>query len=441
MTTADVYTLRYDQSVGVLFAAVGVASLAAKIGLLLVGAGAMVDAVTGGSISSYWAILAITVLFVTYGMAGGLGAAIVTDFVQGIMTVVFSFLLLPFVLQATGGMDGVRATLTAHNPELLNLMVPGKIDTFFVVMFSIQALVGIVAYPFIMGICGAGRTEMDGRVGFMFGNILKRVCTAAWSLTALGAVAWYVNTGADLSSFNPDHLYGDIARRFLPDVLPGLLGVFLACLLASIMSSCDAIMISSAALFTENVYRPLVPTRPDQHYITIGRLTSLAVVASGVAFAYWKHDDVVDAPELLVQDLTDDWHCVLDRATLAWCHAIGGLGRNTWRAGGWYVATRPAVASWLGNWPSLAEYHVLSTSSSGELELNEPWVILTYMVAGVLACVVVSMATPKTPQEQLQRFYDLTRTPIQPNEVITTPCCLPDGVLPAHARCWSRSSA
>ncbi|MCA9241042.1 MAG: hypothetical protein KDA37_12620, partial [Planctomycetales bacterium] len=286
VTTADVYELRYDRSVSLLYTLFGVAGMAVKIGLLLVGAGAMVDACTGGAINAGYAIIAVTVLFLVYGMAGGLGAAVVTDFVQGLMTIAFSFALLPFVLQATGGLAGVKATLTEHNPHMLSLVAPGKIDVFFVVMFSIQALVGIVAQPFIMGVCGAGRTEMDGRVGFMVGNIVKRICTMAWSITSLAAVAWYLNSNTDLGTIKPDYLYGNVARAFLPAMAPGLLGVFLSCLLASIMSSCDAIMISGAALFTENFYRHLFPARGDSHYLTVGRMASIGVVAGGVAFAY-----------------------------------------------------------------------------------------------------------------------------------------------------------
>ncbi|TWT85995.1 Sodium/pantothenate symporter [Posidoniimonas polymericola] len=429
-TTADVYELRYDRSVGVLFAVVGVASLAAKIGLLLVGVGAMVDAVTGGAVSSTLAIFVVTVLFVTYGMAGGLGAAIVTDFVQGLMTVVFSFLLLPFVLNATGGLAAAKETIAAHNPEMLSLVVPGKIDTFFVVMFSLQALVGIVAYPFIMGVCGAGRTELDGRVGFMCGNILKRVCTAAWSLTALAAVAWYLQSGADLTAITPDHLYGNIAREFLPDVLPGLLGVFLACLLASIMSSCDAIMISSAALFTENVYRPIVPDRPEKHYIQVGRVSSLAVVSCGVLFAFWT-PDVVEALNFWFKISPTIgiafWVGLLWRGATpagAWAGTLAALG-------GWFAATRSATAQWLAQFDAAREWHVV-TGSGDSLGVNDPWVILAYMTAGVAACVVVSLLTPKTPAERLQRFYDLTRTPITPDEEIERPCMLPLGVAPAE---------
>ena len=218
VTTADVYTLRYNHSVAVLFAVVGIVGLSVKIGLMLKGTGALVESSTAGAIGADTAIAVITVLFVIYGTAGGLAAAIVTDFIQGILTIVFSFLLLPFVLHAVGGISGLKETI--QDPAMLSLIVPGKIGVFFIIMYAVQALVGIVAQPFIMGVCASGRTEMDGRVGFMVGNLVKRICTMAWSLTALAAVAWYMNRGVDLATVKPDHVYGEVARAFLPAVMP-----------------------------------------------------------------------------------------------------------------------------------------------------------------------------------------------------------------------------
>ena len=70
VTTADVYELRYDRSVAVLFAVIGIANMCIKIGLMLVGAGALVDAGTGGLINADLAIAVVTIMFVTYGMVG-----------------------------------------------------------------------------------------------------------------------------------------------------------------------------------------------------------------------------------------------------------------------------------------------------------------------------------------------------------------------------------
>jgi len=112
--------------------------------------------------------------------------------------------------------------------------------------------------------------------GWMFGNIIKRLCTIPWCLTGLAAIVYFGSRGVEVE---PDKVFGAVAGDFLPNIMPGILGIFLAALLASVMSSCDVFMISSAALFTENIYRPLSPDRPQSHYITVGRIASVAVVS------------------------------------------------------------------------------------------------------------------------------------------------------------------
>ena len=96
-------------------------------------------------------------------------------------------------------------------------------------------------------------------------------------------LAWYVRRGVETGGINPDHVYGELARSLLPGVAPGFLGLFIAAMLASVMSSCSADMISSSALFTENLYRPMVPGRSSAHYIGASRVASVLIVAGGSA--------------------------------------------------------------------------------------------------------------------------------------------------------------
>ena len=332
--------------------------MSVKIGVMLKGAGALIEAATGDLIDADLAIWSITALFVVYGAAGGLGAAIVTDFVQGILTVIFSFILLPFVLYEVGGMEGIRSAI--RQPEMLSLVAPEKITLFFVVMMGIQALVGIVAQPHFMGVCAAGKSEWEGRVGIVVGNLIKRLCTIAWALTAIGAVAWYLNNGVSLDDVQTrefgDRLYGDVARQFLPAVMPGLLGVFLASLLAAVMSSCDSFMISSAGLFTENIYKPLRPNRPEGHYLFVGRIAALVIVAGGVAYANWA-SDVVRALEL--------WFKIAPMTGLVFWMCL--FWRRMTVAGAW-AATLSGFGAW-DSWP-LIEHRVRSSSQDRILVLS-----------------------------------------------------------------------
>ena len=428
ITTADVYELRYDRSVALLFAIVGMANMCVKIGLMLKGAGALVDAGTGGVINANVAIYSVTAMFVVYGAAGGLGAAIVTDYIQGILTIAFSFMLLPFILWEVGGMSGVRETIS--DESMLSLVAPGKISFFFVVMMSLQALVGIVAQPFIMGVCAAGKTEWEGRVGIVGGNLIKRLCTAAWSITAIAAVAWYVQRGNDPSQLDietlkatSDGIYGEVAHTFLPRLMPGLLGLFLAALLAGVMSSCDSFMISSAALFTENIYKPLRTGMPDKHYVWVGRATSVLVVAGGVAFAFWV-PSVVKALEIwfmiapmmgLVFWIGLFWR----RMTVAGAWATTAAGFASW-----WISTQTWFIHWLGGIPGAESLRLIWTEG-GNPTVYLPWQIFFYTLTASVIGIIVSLCTRPVNSNKLDLFYLLSRTPVQPGEEVLQPCTLP----------------
>lgn len=428
VTTADVYALRFDRSVAMLFAVVGIASVGVKIGLLLKGTGALLESGTGASIDNNVAIIVTAAMFMLYGAAGGLAAAIVTDFVQGILTLVFSFMLLPFVLYAVGGMDGVRAWVT--EPSMLSLVAPGKISLFFIIMMGVQGLVGIVAQPHIMSVCGAGKTEFEGRVGMMAGNILKRLCTIAWCLTGIAALAWYLQRGDAIESIDPDNVYGAMAQTFLPPLMPGLLGLFIAAVLAGVMSTCDVFMLSAGALFTQNIYKQVVLGRSDAHYLWVGRLASLLVVIGGVAFALWV-PTVIKALEIWfmiapMMGITFWMGLFWRRMTVAgaWAATLAGFLA-------WFVTTRAAFVDWAAALP-IADAWRLIWVENAQPELYMPWQIVAYMAAAILAGIVVSLVTAPIPEERLNRFYALTRTPIQPGERITEPCTLPHGVEPSH---------
>ncbi|HEX2473346.1 MAG TPA: sodium:solute symporter family protein [Lacipirellulaceae bacterium] len=431
VTTADVYELRFDRSVAVLFAIVGIVGLSVKIGLMLEGASALIHSSSGGMINSNLAVMVVTAMFVTYGMAGGLSAAIITDFFQGLLTVVFSFLLLPFVLHDVGGLSGVRETI--RDPKMLSLTVPGVIGPFFIIMFALQALIGIVAQPFIMGVCSAGRTEMDGRVGFMFGNIVKRICTIAWSLTGIAAVAWYMQNNVDTTQMEPDHVYGNIAREFFPSLGPGLLGLFVASLLAAVMNSCDSYMIASSGLFTKNIYRPVVPDKTEKHYVAVGRLASLFVVIGGIVFAYYV-PNVKTALEIWFRVAPPlgiaFWLGLLWRRTTplgAWAATIAGFGV-------WWLTTRPEFIAALGGTAFAERFDVIVQAAGKDPAISQPWSILMYTSTALLSGVFVSLITPRVATERLQRFYDLTRTPVQEGEIVEKPCTLPLGVTPPPRR-------
>jgi len=432
ITTADVFEARYNSSVAVLYAVVGTSSLMVTMGVMLKGSSEVIAASTSGLLSANYAIALMTIIFVIYGVAGGLGAAIITDFIQGILTIIFSFLLLPLILNAVGGLQGIRQAL--DDPQMLSLVAPAEIGLFYIVVIAFNGLVGIVTQPHTMGNCAAGKTEIEGRVGFMCGPLIKRLCTIPWCLTGLAAIIYFAGRNIE-----PDKVFGAVAGDFLPKILPGVLGIFLAAVLASVMSSCDAFMLSSSALFTENVYKRLIPHRHATHYITVGRITSILVVAGGVAFAYWLPG--------VVKGLEIFWKIASMMGIAFW---LGLFWRRTTPAGAWaatitafavwWLTTQSFFISFLANCPASQFLRFIIQKPSGP-EIYLPWQMLFYLCAGTLAGIIASFLTKPLPDEKLENFYALIRTPISPGENIPAPCTLPaDAVVPKKRNLFPNTS-
>lgn len=418
-TTADVFEARFDKSVSMLYAVTGILQLMVTIGLMLKGSGAVVASAFNDAVSTNMAIAVMTVLFVVYGIAGGLNAAIITDFIQGLLTILFSFLLLPAVMDAVGGMSGLRTAI--DNPEMFSLVAPSEIGVFYITIIALNGLIGIVTQPHTMGNTAAGRTEMDGRVGFTVGSFLKRTCTIAWTLTGFAAIAYYA--GQDIE---PDQVFGTVAKDFLPAMMPGMLGVFLASLLASVMSSCDSFMIASSALFTENVYKPLKAGKEQSHYIMVGRVASLCIVAGGVIFAFWL-PGVVEGLEIF-------WKISPMMGIAFW---LGLFWRRTSIAGAWAATLAGFFVWWLTEQAFfLSALEVLPFADTllvgegSEIHISLPWQMVCYLSAGLIIGVVVSLFTKPVNEQKLDNYYELVRTPVKVEEDNPEkPCTLPAGII------------
>jgi hypothetical protein len=92
------------------------------------------------------------------------------------------------VLYKIGGLHALHEKLA--DPALLSMVTPKDISLFYLVVISLVALIGTGGMPSIIAAGGAGRTELDGRVGMTGGNFLKRLCTIPWCLTGVVAIVY-----------------------------------------------------------------------------------------------------------------------------------------------------------------------------------------------------------------------------------------------------------
>lgn len=511
LTTADFFETRFNGPTAIMYSFYGIAISITFIAGGLFGTGKMVDALTGNELdriavnanimvpAAKWdsktssikiterrlqgyeyAILAVTVMFVIYGMAGGLGAAIITDFIQGILTIVFSFLLLPFVFFQIGGFGELHKQADLKqgmldlvaSPQIAATLGKEPITPFYVFMLSVTALAGIVIQPHIMGVCGAGKTEYEGRFGFTVGNFLKRFCTVAWTFTGLACIVWYMGDNSPLkTSDDPadqavyqslvlraspeytklsdeekaeidkqdknfaDKLFGMAAHDILPRIAPGLIGLLLASLLAAVMSTSDAQMIISSGLFTENIYRKcMLKNRSQRHYLWVGRVAGLVIVVLALILQT-TFTDIIDALKTIVKTPA----CI---GLSLWF----GIVWRRWNVVSVWVSTASGILVWIAvafkaDWIYQTGIFPESMFKVGQeqVQMLDVWQMVCFMGVSILSGIVVSFLTPRQSQEKLDHFYTLMHTPVKSGEVIPAPCTLPEDPEPIGAKLFPNS--
>jgi Na+/proline symporter len=422
ITVADIFEARFDRSVGHLFCIAGLLKCALSVGLLLKGTGALIESASGSTMNSHLILVLLTISLLAYSLVGGLTAAIIAESFQGLLIIVFSFLLLPSVLHAVGGIHGMKLTL--DNPARFTLFEPGEIGVFHVTMLTVSSLAMLVMIPENLGLSSASRREEDGQVGFVCGAFIKRVCTVAWCLIGLGGAAYFLDRPV-----NPDHIYGLLAREFLPSLLPGLLGLFIASVLATSMSTCSPILVAAAALFTK-LYRAADPARSEARYIAVGRCAMVGVAGVGMSFAF-LFPGVVKGLEIMiaitpVMGITFWMGFFWKRTTTPAVWLATGAGYATWA----FCSSAWGVEIVGGMWPGFVK------TSAGGGSVAPAWEMLFIFITTIGTAVAVSVATRPVDSAQLERFFALSRTPVRLGEVILQPCTLPEGAVVPEPRLW-----
>jgi Na+/proline symporter len=272
---------------------------------------------------------------------------------------------------------------------MLTLTAPAAIGGAFIVMLTINGLVGIVAQPHMIAAVGTGKDELTCRVGNLYGNLIKRVCTIGWALVGLIAAAMVVKGVAGVTHLDdPEDAFGFACRHLL---FPGGVGLLVACFLAANMGSCAAFTVNSGALVTHGLYRKYFkPDASDQHYLWVGRLSGTAVTLAAVGYALFLIERVL--------------YSFLLTETLATYFGISIFAGIVWRRANRWGAIASIIAAFAVNFSVYA-------ARGQRLDSWNPWVFLAALVTGVIVLAVVSWLTPPEPVAATERYYGNLATP------------------------------
>jgi SSS family solute:Na+ symporter len=313
-----------------------------------------------------------------YSSIGGMWSITLTDMVQFVLkTIGIFFLLLPFTWNEAGGFDGIkeRAGDTVFNLGAIGIPT---IITFFVV-YSFGMLIGQDIWQRVF-------TARSPEVAKWGGT------TAALYCVLYGVAGAVIGMAA--STFLPDvkakdDVYAQIAETILP---VGISGIVLAAAVAAMMSTASGALIATATVARTDV-KPLLER-------LIGRG---AEAAEGENAERDVHSDrlyvaVLGIAVIVIAALLND---VVAALTVAYDILVGGLLVAILGGFLWKRATGTG-ALW-----SMAVGTVVTLGTMfavGDVLANEP--IYYGLAASLVAYVVGSLLTPRTPADVLQVWDD-----------------------------------
>ena len=380
-TVGEIIEDRYGNKMGVFYSIFAILFFVFAQGVMLKGGGKVIAIATGDMISVNAVILAMTVAFVVYSFFGGMVASAYANFIQALMIIVLSFMLIPTGLNAVGGFDGMRASLPEEFFNLFSDKV--GIGAFTILMLALNGVVGITAQPHMISMCATGDTERAGRIGQTYGSFIKRFVTIGWALTGLIVAALLVQNGQDLS--DPEMAFGYATRVLL---LPGLTGLMVASVLAANMSSASNFMVNTGALFTQNFYKKYMKQEAsDKQLLHMGRISGVVLTMLGVLFA------------LYIENVLQGFLFI---ETIAAFMGIMVFGGNLWKRANRYGAISSVITSFLS-------YYYLNYLNIGSWQLVYKWEPDTFgwaMLIGFVTFFIISLITKPEDQSKIDKYFD-----------------------------------
>jgi len=413
VTTGDFFRQRYGKSQEVSFAIYGLFFYAILNALNLMAIKKIVIDIAGGPTPwASWIVIASGAMFLVYGLLGGLMAAVINDLIQGLMIILLSFIVIPAGLSKIGGFAGLNEKVGV---ELFDLFAVKEFTLPWVIFMSLAALVGIVAHPHMMGTCGSAKNEREARWGLCYGNFLKRICTVGWVLTGLIAAALYAGSVTHNPLPDRELAFPATVRELLPH---GVVGLFIACIIAAAQSSLSAAMVASSGLFINNCYRPYIKkAATERHYLLASRVVSAVVIIGSVIIALASKSIItlfifsMKIPPLfgIAWWFGITWRKANSKGMWASFFACAAAIVLTW------PLEKPFKIPWHGTWGITQvpkNLNLLRPIGNNLYIWKEEWHFCAFLVLGILAMLIVSLLTRGKPQKELDNFYTLIHTPV-----------------------------
>lgn len=214
-----------------------------------IGGARLLETTIGISYTQALLIFALTVGLYTF--IGGFRAVVLTDTIQGTVMILGTIVLLIGVIYAAGGVESAVTKLTEIDPHLVSPYGPNEMLSFqFMTSFWVLVCFGVVGLPHTTVRCMAFKDSRALHRGMLIGTAILSIIMLGMHLA--GALGRAVVPNLTI----PDQVIPSLMLQVLP---PLVAGIFLAAPMSAIMSTIDAQLIQSSAIFVKDLYLSAKP--------------------------------------------------------------------------------------------------------------------------------------------------------------------------------------
>lgn len=226
-------------------------------------------------------VVLIGIMGMLYSRFGGLRTLAVLDTINGVGLLVGGLLVAYYALNAAGDNTGIASgwqALKEGQPDRLNSMgAPGS-EVPFSTIFTGVALLNLFYWctnqQIIQRTFGASSLA-EGQKGVLLTGALKLL--GPLYLVLPGLVAYQLYLGQDMKN---DQAYGTLVRDLLPSHLTGF---FAAVMIGAILSSFNAALNSTSALFSIGLYKHVInPTGTNQQTVRAAKIFVVVVAIAAM---------------------------------------------------------------------------------------------------------------------------------------------------------------
>jgi SSS family transporter len=210
-----------------------------------------------------WTILGSGLVILAYCVVGGLWAVVITDFLQAVILLPFTLVMLVVSLARVGGLSGL---LTRLPPELVSVSHPAR-GWAYVACWTVMVSVG-----YNTAAMAQRYFSVDDE------RSARKVALLCFGLFVLGAFIWFIPPLAmrvlypDLRAVWPglanphEASYAVAALTLLPT---GLVGVMLAAMFSATMSSLSGLFNMHAGVISKDIYQTLLARRAGERELLV----------------------------------------------------------------------------------------------------------------------------------------------------------------------------